>query len=138
MQSYVRKVVIWFAVCSSAYLSVLVWLEITRRITPVDMAYASLGLWIGGAIVLTILFRRAQKKYPKPNLSTDAVAAKRLRVFIVICKVCVGLLAIGLIVGLASFRRDEVGPNIVGIAINQIFMWSLIVWIRKLQVRLRQ
>jgi len=65
----------------------------------------------------------------------DDQQQKRLRFFIFSCKICLGLLAIGLIAGLASFRRDELLPNIIGIAINQIFMWSLIFLIRKLQAR---
>lgn len=90
-----------------------------------------------GFVVLTRYLRRAQKL---PSLIESGEltpeVTKRIRRQILSLRIYVGGLVLGLIMALSDFRSLPAISIVVGVAINQLLMWSCIKRINQLKKRL--
>jgi hypothetical protein len=68
----------------------------------------------------------------------DPAARKRIRWSIRLNKLFVVMMASALVFGLSQIREAPLMASLVGIAVNQVFMWSSIRQIRTLENRLKQ
>jgi hypothetical protein len=126
-----------FVLCYASALTVLVSLYMAHDISPRGLGFAGLALMVVGFVVLTRYLRRAQKL---PSLIESGEltpeVTKRIRRQILSLRIYVGGLVLGLIMALSDFRSLPAISIVVGVAINQLLMWSCIKRINQLKKRL--
>ena len=136
-EKYIQKVVLIFALTYAGALMILVSLFMAHDISPRGLGFAGLALMVVGLIVLTRYFRKAQKlsSLIESGELTPEVT-KRISRQIRSLQIYVALLVFGLIAGLSDIHSMPVISILVGVAINQLLMWSCIKRIKQLKKRL--
>jgi Na+/melibiose symporter-like transporter len=129
--------------CFSAALFALVFAFVSHHLSYRGFAFAVFAMMAIMFVVLLTFFAKVRERsrlVPEaPGGTIDNATRKRLRKSIRICQIIMVLLAFSLIYALIAARNEKpLWPTLVGVAINLLWQYVLIVAIRKAQRRLQQ
>jgi hypothetical protein len=139
MKDPIQRLVLTFMACFIAVLLALTFACFEGALSPRGFGVAGPSLMVGGCVLLAVLLRRTQKR-----LSNDPEEPQRkierLQRRILGQKLLIGILAVGLLAGLLQLRDPATPllPFCVGVAINQLLMWSSVAAIRRMRRQLDQ